>query len=390
MAVIGSLGKTTAGRAIAAALDCHDRSFSHNSFSSNLAGNVLRVRPWDKHTAIEVSISAPGQMLKYAKMVRPNIVVVTSVKSDHNGSFATLLETRKEKVQMVSFLPKDGIAILNGDDENVRWMATQTKARIVTFGMSTGNDIRATKVDLNDDGSTNIEVQIAGVTHHFHNPLVGEHMAYPALAAVAVAHVEKMEMAAVFSRLAKVRTAISRMEWVMLPNGIRVLDDSFKSTQESIDTVLDTFAKIPAKRKIVVMGRIEEPIGKARDRYRELGTRLARFSDFLLCVGGNELTSMRAAAVAAGMDASTIKILGSRIEGAAEWLQSILQPGDVVLIKGALPQMLRRILLQLMGKKVSCNLSYCTIKARSCDECPLLNGPKSFYGNYFVSRYIKL
>lgn len=290
---------------------------------------------------------------------------------------------------MVSALGKDGIAILNGDDENVRWMATKTRARAVTFGTNADNDVRATKIDLNEDGSADFEIQVAGAAFHFQSPLVGQHMVYPVLAAVAVAHVEKIDIAGILPKLAQVPPAVSRMEWHRLPNGIRILDDSFKSSPDTIDAAVETFSKMTG-RKIVVMGKIDEPIGKARDRYRELGARLAQFADYILCIGGNELTSLRAGAVNAGMDTSAINFLGSRLEGAHEWLQSILKPGDLVLIKGSINQKLRRILLRLMGKPVACRIKFCGVKVRTCDDCPLLNAPESFYRNNFVSRYIKL
>ena len=61
-----------------------------------------------------------------------------------------------------------------------------------------------------------------------------------------------------------------------------------------------------------------------------------------------------------------------------------------VLVKGAMPQCLRRIVLKLMEQTVACRVKYCGGKVRACDDCPLLNAPESFYENYFITRYIKL
>jgi UDP-N-acetylmuramoyl-tripeptide--D-alanyl-D-alanine ligase len=390
IAVVGSLGKTTTRQAISAALDCPDRNFSYSNYGASLAGNLLRVGRRDQSAVLEAGISGPGEMAAYAEMIRPDIVVVTSIKSDHNRSFPTLLDTRQEKVKMVSTLPKTSVAILNGDDENVRWMAAQTQAHVVFFGVNAANDIRATKIKFNEDDSTDLEIQAGGAVFHFRSPLAGEHMIYPVLAALTVAQLEGVEMEGALLRLSKMTPAPSRMEWLTLPNGIRVLDDSCKSTQESIESAFDTFAKIPATRKIVVIGRIEHVVGKESDRCRELGTRLAQFADFVLCTGDGPIKSLRAAAVDAGMEFSRIKVLGSRIDGGYEWLQSILQPGDHILFKGAHNQSFRRMVLQLMGKPVACRVRYCGVKVPTCDHCPLLNAPETFYKNYFVSRYIEL
>src|ERR1700733_1001130 len=119
VAVVGSLGKTTTGQGISVALNCPGRNFSFSNYGSSLAGNLLRVRRRDDYAVIEAGVTGPGQMDSYAKMIRPNLVVVTSVKSEHNCSFAMLLDTRAEKVKMVRTLPQKGIAVLNGDDESV-------------------------------------------------------------------------------------------------------------------------------------------------------------------------------------------------------------------------------------------------------------------------------
>src|SRR6185295_7887271 len=121
--VVGSLGKTTTKRALDAALDCPDRDFAFSNYGSSLAGNLLRVRRGDPHAVLEVGVGGPGPMAPYARMIRPNVVVVTSIKSEHNRSFPTLEETRAEKVKMVQALPPKGVALLNGDDPHVRWMS---------------------------------------------------------------------------------------------------------------------------------------------------------------------------------------------------------------------------------------------------------------------------
>ena len=54
-----------------------------------------------------------------------------------------------------------------------------------------------------------------------------------------------------------------------------------------------------------------------------------------------------------------------------EILQRDLKPGDVVLIKGRDTQKLERVAFSLMGRKVSCDISFCDLKVR-CARCPML------------------
>jgi UDP-N-acetylmuramoyl-tripeptide--D-alanyl-D-alanine ligase len=387
--VVGSLGKTTTRRALQAALACPERNFSHSNYGSSLAENLLRVRRGDAHAVLEVGISGPGNMQPHADMIRPDIVVVTAIKSEHNRSFPTLFDTRAEKVKMVAALSATGLAILNGDDPHVRWMATQTRARVIFFGLNPENDVRAADVYLEADGGAAFQVFAGGSSFKLRSRLAGDHMIYPMLAAIAAAHAEKIELSGALARLARLEPENSRMQLLTLPGGIQIFDDSCKSGVESIHAAFDAFARLPAARKILVLGNVEEPTGKERDVYRDLGNRAARFAERVICVGKDCMTAFRAAAVRAGMEHSAITLVGSRIDPVADILNTMLQPGDAVLIKGASTQKFRRIVLQLTGRKAGCRFKYCDVKVRSCDVCPLLNAPARWAENHYVSRYLK-
>jgi UDP-N-acetylmuramoyl-tripeptide--D-alanyl-D-alanine ligase len=389
VAVVGSLGKTTTRRALSAVLGCPARNFSYSNYGASLAANVLRVRPRDKHAVLEAGISRPGPMAGYAAMLRPDIVVVTSIKSDHNRSFPTLLDTRAEKVNMVRALSADGVAVLNGDDPHVRWMASQTHARVVTFGLDPNNDAYASGVHDSPTGTTFTAV-LPGGSIEVHTRFTGAHMIYPFLAALAVADLEGVPLDVAVARLAEVAPADSRMELLRLPGDITILDDSFKGALESVHAALDVFAALPAGRRIVLFAGVEQPPGKQGDVNREIGHRLGGMADAVLCLGSKKsMSSIRAGAVAAGLPRDAVLIFNSGINPVIDWLQRELRPGDVLLIKGQSPQSLRRVVLRLQGVSVSCAVSYCGVKVPSCDVCPLLNAPPELFRNRYIARYVR-
>lgn len=160
--ITGSVGKTTATRATMTVLGRSAPRWVHagdNCFAC-LGRNLVRQgmrKPW---VALEVGIGRAGQMKRYAAALQPDVVVITAVTSDHIErprtswtpvekrawlpflrldcgepilSFEALWE---EKATMVRALPREGLAILNGDDDAVMRMATETCARSLTFGSS--------------------------------------------------------------------------------------------------------------------------------------------------------------------------------------------------------------------------------------------------------------
>lgn len=389
VAVVGSLGKTTTRRALSAALGCPERNFSYSNYGASLAGNLLRVRRRDRHAVLEAGVAGPGPMAGYAAMLRPDLVVVTSIKSDHNRSFPTLLDTRAEKVNMVRGLSADGVAVLNGDDPHVRWMASQTPARVVTFGLNDDNDVRATDLRPSPSGMTFTAV-LPGGSIEVHTRFTGAHMIYPFLAALAVADLEGEPLDAAAARLAGVVPADSRMELLCLQNGITILDDSLKGTLESVHAALDAFAELPAIRRIVLFGGIEQPPGKQGDLNREIGRRLGAMADAVLCLGSKKsMSSIRAGAVAAGLSLEQVLFFSSGINQVVDWLQRELRPGDALLIKGKGTLGLRRVVLRLQGVPVTCAVAYCGVKVPSCDVCPLLDAPPELFRNRYIARYVR-
>lgn len=57
---------------------------------------------------------------------------------------------------------------------------------------------------------------------------------------------------------------------------------------------------------------------------------------------------------------------------AAEALAKVVQPGDVVLIKGRNTQMLDRVRLILEGRRVGCDVRFCNVRMLQCTHCPML------------------
>jgi len=390
IAVVGSLGKTTTWRMTAAALGGRVPGQSFDNWSPWVALAMLRVRPWHKEALMEVGISTPGEMAPIADFLRPDIVVVTSIRhSEHNRTLRTLEATRIEKADMVRSLPAGGTASLNGDDPHVMWMATQTKARVITFGMGPDNEVRATDVRIDGTMGTRFTLHAAGTAREVRINLLGKHLVYTALAAVAVALLRGRTLDEAVTLLQAVDPAPHRMRPLQLPGGITVIGDDFKSPLETIFAALDTFAAIPARRHVVVLGNIEYPPGPQGPLYKELGRRLSPWADRVLLIGSNRLRSVIAGAGAVGMDRSNFTYAGSSIDGTIALLRRELKEGDVVLVKGTGSQRLERVILALQGRNVRCPIKTCHVNsAVRCAECPVLEGGSAAFANRFVQKMV--
>lgn len=370
VAVVGSFGKTTTSRALRAALGQDPQAHVAANSWSRIAQRVLAARARDAHVVIEAGIAGLGEMARYAAVIRPDVTVVTAVGSEHHRSLGTLDDTRNEKADMVRALRPAGLAVLNGDDPNVLWMRGETGARVLTFGLGDGNDVRGGDLRLDWPHGMELTIEAGGASARLRVPLFGEKMAYPLLAATAVALDAGRSLDDVAQDLARLPPTPGRMQPAPLPGGVWLLRDEYKSAPETVHAALDALATIPARRRVVVMGDVSEPVGPQGPVYREIGARLAEIAD-LVVVTSAKFQPIAAGARRAGIAPDAILDAGRAVHEVVALLRRVLAPGDVVLLKGRDTQHLERIYLALAGREVRCRLVFCDVRLR-CDRCPML------------------
>ena len=370
VAVVGSYGKTTTQRAVCAALGLSADTWFLRTQRTRLAQAVLATRPGGR-AVFEAAITRLGEMAVSANLLRPGVVVVTSIGTEHNRSFQTLEQTRHQKAMMVRVLPPAGLAVLNGDDPNVRWMASQTRARIVTFGLESSNDVWADEIRLDWPEGMRFRLHLAGESRLVTTRLLGRHQIRAVLAAAAVAWAEGVDLDGALARLAELAPTPGRLQPVALSNGAFLLRDDSKSSLETIDAALDLLAEVPARRKLVVIGEVSEAPGPSGPIYRRLGARLAESATRVVVVGEHH-RRYATGATRAGLPREAI-VDGSRfVARTAELVGADLAAGDVVLIKGRGSQRLERVALLLQGQTVGCDLVMCQAPNWvSCGGCPV-------------------
>ncbi|MCW5978536.1 MAG: UDP-N-acetylmuramoyl-tripeptide--D-alanyl-D-alanine ligase [Bryobacteraceae bacterium] len=366
VAVVGSFGKTTTRRIVAAALGDLERDHRKRPASA-----ILAIPAGHPYAVFEIGIDSKGQMAPMAKMLAPDIAVVTTVGSEHLRSMGSLETTRHEKAYMVRALRPGGLAVLNGDDPNVMWMASQTRENVITFGMGDGNDVRASGVTLDWPHGLTFAIHARGQTRRLRTRFVGRHFVLSFLAAAAAATEQGIGLDEFASRVEAVSPVHGRLHIRRLDNGAVLLCDYLKSTHETMHAALDALAEIPARRRIVVFGDVSEPRGTPAEVYGGLGERIGRIAQKAIFLGWR-FRRYRAGAVRGGMPNSAVVDAGESVAAATAALRGDLGPGDVVLIKGRAEQRLDRIALALEGRRVACALETCWLKEPRCNECSML------------------
>jgi len=390
--ITGSVGKTTTTRATMHVLGQKAPRWVHagdNCFAC-LGRNLVRQGMRSPCVALEVGIGRAGQMKRYAAALQPDVVVITAVTSDHierPRSAWTPVEKRalvpllrldcgepilsfealwNEKATMVRALPREGLAILNGDDAAVMRMAGETSARSLTFGLSPHCDYSARDIVLLPE-ETRFTLVAEGVALPVCAKLVGRESIRGLLAAAAVGRAAGLDFAAIVQRLEEVLPTPARMQPIKLQSGAIAICDDFKAGGETIQAALNNLPDIQARRRVVVLGRLFAPHPPVGEKYAAVGRMVAACADRVVLVGWRAQLYRRGfAKLRTGVPVES----AASVDEAVALLQKDLGPGDVLLIKAAGGEKLSRIALRLAGDPVDCPLTYCKLDNTVCQECP--------------------
>lgn len=371
IAVTGSFGKSTTVRAVQAAIGLAECPTAVPNAGPSMALHVLFAKSKVGPRVFEVAAGKRGNVDRAARMLRPEIAVVTCIGSEHITEFKELSAIAQEKSNLLRQLGPHGTAILNGDDPHVRSMRGTVPGRTLTFGFDPGNDIRALDYQIQWPHGSRIAVQLLGQPIELSTRFVGRHMTYPLLAALAVAHLCDVDPHSACERLSRLAPTTGRLQIVRLENGAYILRDEYKSGIETMQRALDVLEEIPARRKIIVFGEITEPPAPQYRNHVRIGKRAGQLADFAV-VFGKQRKAYRSGLRRGGMGAEDIVDAGRSWRKAFDALAGYLKEGDVVLLKGRHDERLERIALALTGRSVGCELIRCNTPLGRCDTCTML------------------
>ena len=337
--ITGSVAKTSTKDAAAAVLSTALRTLKSEGNANNEIGlplTLLRLGPEHRAVVLEMGMYLGGEIATLARLGRPQIGVVTAVAPVHQERAGSLEAIEDAKAELVEALPPGGTAILNADDPRVRTFGSRTRASVIRYGLGAGADVTADRVVGRGAAGMTFElVAHAPRTARFGVEIValGRHSVQNALAAAAVGLVAGLPDEAIATGLAASWAASSPHRGAILTApGLTILDDTYNASPPAMIAALDVLVSLPG-RPVAILGEMLE-LGDAHAAgHRAVGEAAGRAVAELVVVG----TGARAiadGAIAAGLPASRIHAVPDRA-AAIELLPSLLQPGDVILVKAS-------------------------------------------------------
>ena len=308
----------------------------------------------------------PGDIRYLSRIAPPSIAVLTAIGEIpvHVEFYAGPKEVAEEKAELFKVLSPDGYAIYNIDDEALLEVKDCGAARKISFGFDEHADFRIINFELRivesnglsrpDGVSFKIEHAGSVVPFRLHKAFGKPHV-YAAGAAAVVGLILNVNLVQSSQALESYEPPPGRGRLLEGIKGSWIIDDTYNASPESIRAGLEILAKIPAKRRIAVLGDMTE-IGKyTEEAHRSMGDYVADIADMLFAVGerarfiADEACTRGVEPHPRRLNNDAVFTFDNAIE-AGKKLDSVIEVGDVVLVKGSRVMHMEHVVEEVMAE----------------------------------------
>ena len=356
--ITGSVGKTSTKEMIASVLSEKYKVLKTEGNYNNEIGlplTIFKIRAEHEVAVLEMGISEFGEMHRLATMANPDICVITNIGLCHLENLKTRDGILKAKTESFAHLKKDGIAILNGDDDKLSTIRQVGDKEPVFYGMEEKMEYREdAKKSVYATGVENLGLY--GMQARIHTPegerdvripIPGEHNVYNALAATAVGLSLGLSLDQISSGILKAKTIGGRTN-LLNTGSMTVIDDCYNANPVSMKASLEVLQD-GLGRKVAILGDMGELGAREAELHGQVGAFAGGLKlDAVYCAG--PLCEQLAGEAKAANPELEVKHFKDRDE-MTEQLPKLLQSGDTILVKASHFMQFEKIVELLSGMR---------------------------------------
>jgi len=355
--VTGSVGKTTVKEMIAHVLEVNYRVLkSEANFNNEIGVPQTLFQLEETHTAlvVEMGMRGPRQILRLAEIAAPTIGVITGVGMSHVELLGSRENIAGAKSELFEMLPKDdSLGGYPATDEFAAVLKAKAKGKTLSVAIDAPADIQAIDLSRHENGWRFTVNSPWGTTKMF-VPSLGRFNVQNALFAVAVAGHLEIPLDAIARALLRWTPPAMRMETVQTDKGVTILSDAYNAAPDSMVGALEALKDTPVGeggKRIAVLGEMRELGAYAEEGHKIVGRAAAKYAPDMLILVGELTKKIAVGALSSGFPLDHLHQLETT-EEAVSLIPFVVQPGDVVLVKGSRAMALEQVVTALGGGSV--------------------------------------
>ena len=337
IAITGSVGKTSTKDLVANVVAqkykiC--KTIGNNNNNIGMPFTILNAQNDIEAFVLEMGMNHFGEIHLLSEIAKPNICIITNIGTSHIGNLGSRENILKAKLEILDGAKNPYMVINNDNDLLHKWYEeNKDKINIKTYGINEKSDIQAKEIQLYENGSE-YHIQLNNKEEKIKVPVGGEHFVLNSLCAIAVGELLDIENDDIKRGIETFSLTKNRMEIIELKNGIKIINDAYNSSVESVKASLSYMNHMKANRRIAVLGDILETGEFAKQLHEEIGKTVCENQvDILICSGQNA-EYIAESARENGFDEKNIYYFEKKDE-IINLLKQIIQAEDVILFKAS-------------------------------------------------------
>ncbi|HER44113.1 MAG TPA: UDP-N-acetylmuramoyl-tripeptide--D-alanyl-D-alanine ligase [Candidatus Eisenbacteria bacterium] len=333
VAVTGTTGKTGTKDFISSILE---KRYAVHATPGNLNNHIglpltiLGMGGTDEVLVAEMGANHKNEIRRLCEIAAPEVGVVTNIGPGHLEFFGSLEGVARAKAELVESLPESGTAVLPADDEFFPFLAERARGAVVSFGFDEGADWRIE--GLTKDKGSGHRFSLKGTEIELGR--FGRHHALNAAAAASACSLFGSSAEEIAAGIAGTKIPDSRGVLYDI-GGIIFIDDSYNSNPASLAAAVSALMEMDTEGgRWLVLGDMLELGERSLDLHRESGEVCGKAGvDGIITLGTESVELSRAAALQRKAPERISHFMDT--ENLAAYLNTCLEKGDIVLVKGS-------------------------------------------------------
>lgn len=335
LAVTGSSGKTTTKDMLYFAVSESRKTLRNLGNLNSEIGLPMTVFNLDEShecAVLEMGMYVQGEIDYLAEIVKPHFAIITNVGVAHIQSAGSRENILKAKMEIANYMTQSDVLLINGDNDMLQTVDTKAlKPSVYKYGLEEHNDIRLISYETTESGMK-IRADILGKITEYEIPTLGIHNIYNSLSVMGLCSLMGLDMKKSAEGIRKYQPSKYRME-IKSVSGKTLIEDFYNANPDSMRASIETFRQMQGERKVAVLADMLELGEISEKEHMNAGIQASEIFDVIICIG-SDAKYIGKGAIENGFDKGRVYYFANNEEAVSE-INSILRPGDAVLMKGS-------------------------------------------------------
>ena len=351
IAVTGSNGKTTTKDLIAAVLSEKFVTYKTQGNYNNQIGlpyTILHMPDETEKLILEMGMDHAQEISFLSNLAQPEVAAITMIGEAHVENLGSRAGIAQAKMEIIDGLAKDGSLFVPSDEPLLEPLVEKVTQQVITFGFSQESQLQGI---VTNEAKEQTSFKISDTQMTFTIPVPGTYNVTNALIAIGIGRYFQLTDSEIQKGLATAELTKNRTEWLKAANGAEILSDVYNANPTAMGLVLDSFSKMSkVGKRIAVLGDMLELGPDSAAMHQAMAQHLAPDAIEEVFLYGSEMAYLADKLQETYAPANIHSFKKEEKNELIEAVKKVLQPEDMVVLKGSNGMGLREVIDALLEK----------------------------------------